>query len=193
MRYSSVWLFQVENILWLRQDMLLILSECLLFEIFQVMLRFGEAIKIFHAPLWIVQVTARSQTMSAIFFKILFGANIDTLLVSFVERCHGRMLKDDWAAGLHVWLMSTISELVILVDLDDWWLRVLLCKVQMPHVLQAWRLYGRYIFALIVYKRAVHAVASGISIILLISLSYVTVSMQLLYQLHRLVLVSTAH
>ena len=83
------------------------------------MLRFGEAIQLFHAPLWIVKVAARSQTMSAIFFKILFRANIDTLLVSFVERRHGRMLKDDRAAGLHVWLMSTISELVILVDLDD--------------------------------------------------------------------------
>ena len=89
--------------------------------------------------------------------------------------------------------MPSVCELVVLVDFDDWWLRVLLSKVQVSHVLQTWRLSRGYIFALIIYERAIHAVATRVSFILPLNLGHVAFSVQLLYHLNGLVLVSTAH
>ena len=90
-------------------------------------------------------------------------------------------------------LMPSVSELVVLVDLDDRRLRILLSKVEVSHVLQTWRLSGGYIFTLIVYERAIHAVTPRISLVRPLNLGHVVFTVQLLNHLDGLVLVSTVH
>ena len=103
-----------------------------------------------HTARWNYSFAAWHEAMASFYVEVFSRVCVlVSKLRSVSNRSNRRLFQNDWTAGLHVRFLSIFTKLVILMNLNYWRLRVLLCECQMANVLHHWTLSVRFFLGFI--------------------------------------------